>query len=179
MKLVTFQPFTALPLPGLRAGATLTINIGDGPFKDWRVHVRGPAVFLVSPPGFKIGTPPNEWAGSDRRVYEIPRAHCYLGWQLGPTEKLDDVVKYSPACDDCDKPITLEDHITCAVCTKKRVDNYEEPAPPGAIPDPTSVDPGGDERVEIDAGPAVNVLAQGEALEVDELPLPTRTRKHR
>lgn len=130
MKLITFQPFSALPFAGIRANQTLTVNVGAaGSLAEFRVHVRGPSVLLAAPPGWRPGQSPE---GKQRRVFEVPRAVCYLGWQLEPGDKLDELSKYSPPCDDCGKPITLDEHLLCAVCAKKP---KPEPAEPeGAEP---------------------------------------------
>lgn len=119
MRLTTLVPLQGLAFPGLRASQLMTIHPGVSPasYKDWRIHVRGPSVFFISPPGWQIG---KAASGSTRIAYELPRTHCYLGWDMEPGDKLDGVSKYDPPCDGCGKPIALEDHLLCAACERKR-----------------------------------------------------------
>lgn len=93
MKLHVIIPSVGLPLPGIRPMQLTTFYPGDGPLKDWRAHVRGPAVFLESVPGWRQGQSPE---GTTRTVYEIPRSLCYLGWHFEPGDVLEDAVRYTP-----------------------------------------------------------------------------------
>lgn len=101
MKLTAMICHEGLALPGLRASNTMTLTIGEGPLRDWRVHVRGPSVFLVSPRGWEAGKQSHEYKGSVRRIYEVPRNRVSLSWDLdeSTSDSLDDVVKWSPAVD--------------------------------------------------------------------------------
>lgn len=66
-------------------GSTQRIEV-DRPFGTvvgWTISVRGPAVFLVSPPGWKSDVSPalRNHAGP-RTVFEIPRSDCHLEWSF-------------------------------------------------------------------------------------------------
>jgi hypothetical protein len=51
----------------------------------WSVAVRGPAVFLVSPPGWDGATPYYQLKPTGPvRVMEVPRAKCVLQWEIDP-----------------------------------------------------------------------------------------------
>lgn len=116
MRLLTFQPHVGLPLPGLRPGNLITFEPGKGPYGDWRVHVRGPSVYLVSPPGWGPGLVPANYKGTDRRIYEVPRTHCYLGWVATPSDKTLDTRDWSPPCESCGNALTLADVSICVTC---------------------------------------------------------------
>jgi len=82
LKAITFEK--APMIPGLRAGDMITIKCDEpsDAMKGWRAMLRGPALFLVSPPGWA----PNDRAGAPGlpcRVHEIARSQCYLHWE-GP-----------------------------------------------------------------------------------------------
>ncbi len=48
----------------------------------WRIMLRGPAVFLVSPPGWMPGLSPNaREKDGPSTVYEIPRISCVARWE--------------------------------------------------------------------------------------------------
>jgi len=96
MRLVAVVSRQGIGLPGLSAAHLATLEIGKGAYHEWNVHVRGPAVFLESPPGWNPGS--NVRSGADRVVYEIPRAQVLLRWCLDGTETFtgSDFTKYSP-----------------------------------------------------------------------------------
>ncbi len=73
-------------IPGVRSGDIASINDVSNPpaaLKDWRLAVRGGAVFFISPPGW---TPANQTRPKDQDpagpviVHEIPRSEIYLQW---------------------------------------------------------------------------------------------------
>ena len=95
MKLVSICFAQAPRIPGLRPSAFSSIEC-DNPheqLKHWRVSLRGPAVFLISPPGWMTGRRSHEWDPKGARViHEIPRANCYLQWS-GDEGAVDMIVK--------------------------------------------------------------------------------------
>lgn len=116
MKLAVVRPFEALSLPGVRATGTMTIVPGKEGFRDWFAHVRGPSVFLVSPPGFMQDDPKSQ----ARRVYEVPRSHCHLGWDVDDGDTLQSLVNWSPTCASCDHPLAITEGPHCAACAAKK-----------------------------------------------------------
>jgi len=92
MRVATFLPFQPLNIPGVVKSGAITPGVGS--WAKWTVHVRGPSVFLVSAPGWRPGAQPE---GTARQVFEIPRSHCHLQWEFDVADKLEDVVKWSPA----------------------------------------------------------------------------------
>jgi hypothetical protein len=66
-------------------GSTQRIEV-DRPFgtvEGWIISVRGPAVFLISPPGWKtdVQAPMRKHDGP-RTVFEVPRSDCHLEWNF-------------------------------------------------------------------------------------------------
>lgn len=91
MRLVSIQTREILILPGLRLAAHQTLKIGEGSIAKWRVHVRGPAVFLESPP---MWTPASATGGpkgapGSRTVFELPRDLFSLTWSLDEGESVE------------------------------------------------------------------------------------------
>jgi hypothetical protein len=70
-------------------GSTQRID-ADKPFGTavgWVIGVRGPAVFLVSPPGWVQGQPETQRKpDGPRKVLEIPRSDCHLDWSFSHDE---------------------------------------------------------------------------------------------
>lgn len=93
MKLVSIVPAVTIPVPGIRAHSGSVITPGEGAFRDWSLHVRGPSVFLCSPPGWEPGKAAK---GDERAVFEIPRAQCQCIWEMQPGDQIEDVAKHSP-----------------------------------------------------------------------------------
>lgn len=96
MKLISCVPFHVLAIPGIRAPSGMTIKPGEGSWAAWSLATRGPSVFLISPPGWRVGQPPE---GDARQVFEIPRSHCHLQWEFDALDGFEGVVKWdaSPA----------------------------------------------------------------------------------
>lgn len=77
-------------IPGLRAGDVSELDCENpaGALKDWRIFLRGPSVFLVSPPGWKN----NERNARERDpkgpviIHEISRSTACLHWSGDETE---------------------------------------------------------------------------------------------
>jgi hypothetical protein len=135
MKLSVIRPFEALALPGIGAARTLTIEPGKGSFADWFAHVRGPSVFLVSPPGFM-----QEDGSPRRRVYEFPRAHCHLGWDVNQADQPP--TSWSPPCAVCEQPLGISEGPMCRACDEKK-HGMTPSTPPTHQPDqePSIADP--------------------------------------
>lgn len=49
--------------------------------RGWRILLRGPAVLLVSPPGWEPGVAPPMRKGTAVAIYELPRSQCVLRWE--------------------------------------------------------------------------------------------------
>lgn len=63
----------------------------------WTAHVRGPSVFIVSPPGWKLGVPREQWpVDGDRTLFDFPRSQVILQWR-GKLEEMESVQKWSAA----------------------------------------------------------------------------------
>lgn len=94
LKAVTFD--RAPRLPGIRAGDLSMLDCDNpGSLTGWRIVLRGPAMFLISPPG---------WTSSENRatkrdskgpmtVYEIPRSGVFFQWAVGSAEDMENVLK--------------------------------------------------------------------------------------
>jgi len=93
--LLAMIPKHGLPFPGMRPGQLSTFEVGRGKFADWRVHVRGPQVFLESPPGWQVSGAIDR-TSTKRRVFELPRNEVFLCWDKGEDDDLRDFVNWSP-----------------------------------------------------------------------------------
>lgn len=93
MKLVSIIPTQTIPIPGIRANAGAVLKPGEDSLRDWTASVRGPSVFLCSPPGWRVGAAPS---GTDRVVFEIPRSQCDLVWEFAEGDGFDGVTKWDP-----------------------------------------------------------------------------------
>lgn len=96
LKKVTFAETPKIP--GLRPGAVNEVNV-DEPhpsLRGWRFLIRGAAVFLISPPGWKVGSnaPHEPEAGATCTMFEIPRIKCFLHWD-GDDVDVEKVAKYT------------------------------------------------------------------------------------
>lgn len=79
---VTFE--NAPRIPGVRPGdmTTITCENPSTPLVGWRAILRGAALFLVSPKGWKTGKPASEWdPEGPSMIHEIPRIHCFFHWE--------------------------------------------------------------------------------------------------
>lgn len=94
LEAITFKQ--APNIPGIRAGAIVTIEVFNpvDSMRNWRAHVRGPAVYLVSPPGWTNGRNPS---GFDKdgpcTIVELPRTECYLKFRGQSASDIDALVK--------------------------------------------------------------------------------------
>lgn len=87
MKLISITPFHSMTILGIRT-PQIRIRPSEDTWKNWRISVRGAAVFIESPPGWRLGHPPE---GMARQVAEIPRSQCYLEWEVGEGERVEDL----------------------------------------------------------------------------------------
>jgi hypothetical protein len=91
---ITFQH--APRIPGLRSGDIVTIECENpsGSMRGWRALLRGPSLFLVSPPGWnprdqdRVGK-----FGDPTLIHEVPRATCYFHW-IGEDKDVEKVAKF-------------------------------------------------------------------------------------
>lgn len=84
-------------IPGLRPGDMITIECENpiGAMKGWRALLRGPSLFLVSPPGWKPNTiSTGSQFGEPSLIHEVPRSSCYFHW-VGDDADVDKVGKFS------------------------------------------------------------------------------------
>lgn len=65
----------------------------------WSAYVRGPAVFIISPPGWKYGVSKDGWIGTSREMFEVPRDKVCLQW-AGVVGDIESVGKWSPPVTD-------------------------------------------------------------------------------
>lgn len=93
MKLISITPHHSITVPGFRSGAGLSVDLTDAKWAGWQLHARGPAIFLVSPPGWDRG---QQTQSSTRAVFELPRSACYCTWSFDAGDELDGVAKWSP-----------------------------------------------------------------------------------
>jgi len=98
MKLKAIQfntPPTFPPLP-LRGGRIFECQEPHGTLRGFRCIIRGSSLFLVSPPGWKVGAHEAKLVdgsyvvGDDpkaaRTAFEVPRAECEFSWTFEPGE---------------------------------------------------------------------------------------------
>lgn len=103
MKLVSITTHEPISLDGLRLGQNARITPGEGQFADWRIHVRGPRVILVSPKGW---VPGGAKPGDDleaRTMFDLPREKVTLRWS-GSEAEIDGVAKWSPGTEPVQTP---------------------------------------------------------------------------
>jgi hypothetical protein len=78
MKLLSF---TCPSLPMLGSLSNVVCAAPPNNLKGWRVVIRGPSVFLVSPPGWIPGEPMVRYdPKGDTHAFEVPRALCTFRW---------------------------------------------------------------------------------------------------
>ena len=94
--MIKLVAITLPPLPGtLGALSTVTCDNPNPKVKAWRVAVRGPAVFLVSPPGWVAGKALHEYdEKGPRRVIEVPRTECVLQWETDDVAEVDKLQRF-------------------------------------------------------------------------------------
>lgn len=78
-------------IAGLRSVDLITIDCDNPspPMRDWRIIVRGPSIFLISPPGWTTATqtrPADRDPKGPVVVHEVPRASVFLQWQSDDTD---------------------------------------------------------------------------------------------
>lgn len=62
----------------------------------WSVSIRGPAVFVVGPPGWTRGGPTTNRRskGGPRLAFEFARTQCVEAWEIADDAELDKIQKY-------------------------------------------------------------------------------------
>lgn len=92
LKAITFDKTPRIP--GLRAGdmSTITCETPVGSLMGWYAVLRGPSLFLISPPGWHQNEEIRRSAKPDapRQIHEIPRLDCYLHWSGSADDNLLD-----------------------------------------------------------------------------------------
>ena len=87
MPRLTAITFLAETPKGLGSTQRLEVDRPFGAAGGWTISVRGPAVFLVTPPGWQHGLAEQlRKPSGPRTVYEVPRAGVHLDWEIGPDE---------------------------------------------------------------------------------------------
>lgn len=97
MRLAQITFLSAPPCPGLRPGNLISINCDDPPvpLRGWILHVRTAFVYLVSPPGWRVGVNEDQWdPKGERRMFEISRPSVVLSWG-GDVPELEGVAKFT------------------------------------------------------------------------------------
>jgi len=92
---ITFARIPALP--GIRAGDLSSLDLDNpaAPLRGWRLALRGPSVFLISPPGWTTATqttPQNRNPNGPVVVHQIPAAEVFFHWE-GPAADIDALLK--------------------------------------------------------------------------------------
>lgn len=103
----------AIQLPSLPAGlgSPGNVRVDDPPhvLRGWKISVRGAAVFLISPAGWRkpgdvlVNLDPK----GERRVFEIPRSDCVLQWEGDGA--VDGLTKYDSESMDRPKVVAIDD----------------------------------------------------------------------
>jgi len=74
---------------GLGSLTRIDVDRPAGNVVGWSASIRGPAVFLVSPPGWERGQQEAQRKhDGPRKVIEVPRAECHLEWSIGLDEEM-------------------------------------------------------------------------------------------
>lgn len=109
IRLVTLT-LTCPPLNGLYNVTTINCAEPDARIRGWRALIRGPAVFLVSPRGWKLSTPEQLFdPHGPRRVYEIPRADCVMSWATDDDLAVDKLQKFDSEPFQKPSPVMVAD----------------------------------------------------------------------
>ena len=100
---------TAITLPSLPVlGSLGVVTLADpnARMRGWHISIRGPAVCLVSPPGWALNRPLESLDKTGpRRVFELPRAMCVLQWETNDPDEVDKLQRYdSPAMGVAEEP---------------------------------------------------------------------------
>ena len=88
MKLLSIICHENITILGRRAGDTTRIRPDEPAWKGWTISVRGPSVFIASPPGWRNGQPAE---GTARQVVQIPLSTCNVEWELAEGERVEDI----------------------------------------------------------------------------------------
>ncbi len=97
-RLVSIRIDTNFP-DGVGNLSNIICDLPDHRVRGWRILLRGPAVFLVTPPGWKPGLPaPARDSAGPITVYEVPRSQCVIRWE--GVDGIDNVAKHDtpPMC---------------------------------------------------------------------------------
>lgn len=92
---ITFARIPALP--GIRAGDLSTLDLENpaAPLRGWRLALRGPHVFLISPPGWNARnqtTPTARDPKGPTVVHQIPATDVFLHWE-GDAVEIESMLK--------------------------------------------------------------------------------------
>lgn len=81
-------------IPGLRAGDLVTVECDNpGALVDWRIVLRGPTLFLISPPGW-CTKPRSQWdAKGPIVIAQMPLEHCSIQWFAEGEADIEAVLK--------------------------------------------------------------------------------------
>ena len=92
--MIKLNSITLPSLPILGSLGNVVCSDPGHKVRGWRVQVRGPAVFLVSPQGWVAGVPLATLKPGPRRVYELPRAACVMQWDTDDVDAIDKLQRF-------------------------------------------------------------------------------------
>lgn len=95
IKLIAFQP-PSLP-SGLGSLGNVVCDKPPNQVRGWRVLIRGPAVYLVSPHGWSAGKPFAHFVEAEpRQVFEVARADCKFQFAMSGDDlaEIDKLQRY-------------------------------------------------------------------------------------
>lgn len=88
MKILSVTPYNNVAMFNVRAGNTTRIRPGDPAWAGWTVTVRGPLVYIVSPPGWQPGKAAE---GTKRQVAQLAASQCLIEYEIDEGEKPEDL----------------------------------------------------------------------------------------
>lgn len=93
MKLLSLTPLPGATILGMRVSATMVFRLNEAKWAGWSFHIRGPLVFIETPPGWQVGSQAR--VGTERQVGQLPISQCYLEWRRESGDTLEQTSKYS------------------------------------------------------------------------------------
>lgn len=93
IKLVAISPPA---IPGSLGALGIVVCADPTPkMRGWRVAIRGPAVFLISPCGWEPGKAlPLLDKSGPRRIVEVPRSECVMQWETDDVAEIEKLQRF-------------------------------------------------------------------------------------
>lgn len=96
-------------MPGVRQSAFTTLHTDEKVseiLRGFRLMLRGPSAFFVSPKGWHQSMPKNSWDPEGPvKIFEIPRSNLHIVWQADKPEELAAIQKGNFDSQPFGKPI--------------------------------------------------------------------------